>query len=160
MKPSKTVAAAVLLAMAPTVTGCHRYVPVEADGVRPETGQRVRAYLKEPDRVRLTHITAENVIQVNGELVEWDNGRVVISAFWLKASTGIEHRAVGETVALQESSLRAVEEKQISVALSAALAAAAVAGVLLIGAAFGSLSGGGEGGNDPGNPDVRVGGGH
>jgi hypothetical protein len=106
----------------------------------------------------LTHITAENISQVNGEFVEWDDGRVAVSAFWLKASTGLEHKAAGETVVLPESSLQSVEMKEVSVALSAALAAGAVVGVVLVGAAFAASGGGGEGQNGGPNPQTRLGG--
>ena len=149
MRAPRTVAAVVLLAMAPAATGCYRYVPVEADKPRPEPGQQVRAYLNEPDRVRLTHITAENVVQINGELVEWDNGRVVMSAFWLKSSAGVEHKAVGETVVVQQSSIGVMEAKQTSVAASVALAGALVVAAVIIGRAFAD---GASPGNPPGQP--------
>jgi hypothetical protein len=148
MKAPRTVAAVVLLAMAPAAAGCYRYAPVET-GTHPEPGQQVRAYLSEPDRVRLTHITAENVIQINGELVEWDNGRVVMSAFWLKSSAGVEHRAVGETVVVQEGSIGRMEAKRPSVAASAALTGAIIVAAIIVGRSFAA---GSDEGNQPGLP--------
>ena len=135
--------------MAPAATGCYRYTPVEADTPRPQPGQQMRVYLNEPDRVRLTHITAENVVQINGELVEWDNGRVVMSAFWLKSSAGIEHRAVGETVVVQQSSVGAMEAKRPAIAASIALTGALIVAAIIVGRTF--SAGSGEG-NEPGRP--------
>ncbi len=155
MKAPRTVAAVVLLAMAPAAAGCYRYTPVEADQPRPEPGQQVRAYLNEPDRVRLTHITAENVIQINGELVEWDNGRVAMSAFWLKSSAGVEHRAVGETVVVQESSIGVFEAKRPSIAASVALTGALVVAAIIVGRAFAAGAGEGEQPGRPPSPDDR-----
>jgi hypothetical protein len=155
MRPSRAITAIVLLALAPAATGCHRYVPVETGSARPEPGQQVRAHLNAPDRVRLTHVTAEDVVQINGELVEWDDGRVVLSAFWLKSSSGIEHRAVGETVALREDEIQTLEAKQVSVVLSAAVVVGAVAALVLIGRQF-TGTGGGED-TEPPPPDVRRG---
>lgn len=127
----RAVAVGALVAMAPAAIGCYRYAPVGAGDPHPEPGVQIRTYLNEPDRVRLTHITAENVVQINGELVEWDDGRVVMSAFWLKSSAGIEHKAVGETVVVREGSLGAIEAKQVSVAASAGLVGAAVVAAIL-----------------------------
>jgi hypothetical protein len=158
MKAPRTVAAVVLLVTAPAATGCHRYVPVEADQPRPDPGQQVRAYLNEPDRVRLTHITAENVIQINGEMVEWGNGRVVMSAFWLKSGAGVEHRAVGETVVVQESSIGVLEAKQPSVAASVALTGALVVAAIIVGRAFAAGASEGDPPGLPPPPTTRRGG--
>ena len=155
MKTPRTVAAVVLVAMAPAATGCYRYTPVEADQPRPESGQQVRAYLNEPDRVRLTHITAENVVQINGELIDWDNGRVAMSAFWLKSSVGLEHRAVGETVVVQESSIGRMEAKEPFVAASVALAGALVVTAVIVGRLFAAGSGPADQPGIPPPPDNR-----
>jgi hypothetical protein len=148
MKPSRTIAAVVLACMTPAATGCYSYKPVGADEIRPEPGKQVRVHLNEPDRVRLQHITAEGVVQINGELAEWDNGEVVLSAFWLRSNTGFEHRAQGETVEVDEANIRSLEAKQINVPLSVAMVVGGVAAAVIIGSAF---SAGGSGGNDGDN---------
>ncbi len=149
MRASRTVAAGVLLAMAPAATGCYSYVPLDAAEPRPEIGHQVRAYLNQPDRVRLQHVTAENVIQVNGELVEWDNGRLLLSAFWVKSASGFEYNALGETVSLRDNDLNRVETKKINIPVTVGVVAVAVAGAILLGSAFGTFGSGNEGGGQP-----------
>ena len=157
MKPSRTIAAAVLLCMTPAATGCYGYKPVGADEIRPEPGKQVRVYLNEPERVRLQHITAENIVQIDGELAEWDNGEVVLSAFWLRSNSGIEHRAQGETVELEEANIRSLEAKRINVPLSVGMVVGGVAAAVIIGSAFSAGGSGGSDGDDGGGSQTRRG---
>jgi hypothetical protein len=157
-RASRAVAAGVLLAVAPAATGCYSFVPVGAAEPRPEVGHQVRAYLNQPDRVRLQHVTAENVVQVNGELVEWDNGRLLLSAFWVKSASGFEYNALGETVSLRDNDLERVEAKTINIPVTVGVTAVAVAGAILLGAAFGTFgSSGDDGGQPPPQTDRRSG---
>lgn len=147
MKPSRTVAALMLTWTAATSTACYRYVPLQSDAPPLSLGEEVRAYLSEPDRVRLQHVTAENVVRVDGEFVDQDDSRLVLSAFWLKAGTGLEFKGVGETVELKRSSITTVERKKFSAIATAVVSAALVAVAVLGGVALG---GGGFGSEPPG----------
>jgi hypothetical protein len=72
-----------------------------------------------------------------------------MSAFWLKSTAGVEHRAVGETVVVREGSIGAMEAKQASVAASVALAGGLVVAAILVGRLFAE---GARQGNPPGQP--------
>lgn len=147
MKPSRPIAIALLACMAPWVTGCYSFKPMATTEVRPDPGKQVRVHLNEPASVRLQNVTAEGVVEMNGELAEWDNGQVVLSVFWLRSTSGFEQRAEGETVVVEEANIREFTYKQINLPLSIGLAAAAVVAAVVVGSAF---SAGGGGGNEPG----------
>jgi hypothetical protein len=139
----------MLLWTATSSTGCFSYVPLETGAGGPALGDEIRAHLSQPDRVQLEHVAAENVIQVDGEFINWDDQRLVLSAFWVKANTGLEFRGVGETVVLNRTSIATVEKKKISPVGTAAIAALIAAVAIFGGLALGS---GGFGSEGPGPP--------
>jgi hypothetical protein len=157
MKPSRAIAAIVLVCMTPSVTGCYTYKPVAVHEVRPEPGKAVQVHLNAPESVRLQNLTADGVVQINGELAQWDNGQLVLSAFWVRSSSGFEHRAEGETVTLEEAKIRSVSAKQMNVPLSVALAAGAVAAAVIVGSAFSASGSAGNDGDDGGGTQDRRG---
>jgi len=102
-------------------SGCFSYQSVPRELPLPDRGASVRAHLSEPGRFRLFDVTAENVVRVDGEVVGWSTDSLIMSAWWLQSGSGLEHKGVGETVALNRSALTAVERKRFSVARSGAL---------------------------------------
>jgi hypothetical protein len=107
---------ATLAGMLSLVTvGCLSYTPIDGNEPAPRLGMEVRAHLSTPESFPLTNLTANNVVEVDGEIVRWEEDRLVLSAWWLRAGSGIEHRGIGETVNIPRSSLGAVERKQLSV---------------------------------------------
>ncbi|MGI9179794.1 MAG: hypothetical protein ACR2H9_04750 [Longimicrobiaceae bacterium] len=128
------------------LTGCYTYAPVrDTPLVR---GTSVRAELSTPSDFRLTELTANNVVSVAGEVVRQDTDTLVMSAMWLRAQTGYEFPAAGETVLIPSYRLAALEQRRLSPARSAAFGGAiALAGVLLAAAMQGGgAAGGGSGG--------------
>jgi hypothetical protein len=89
----------------------------------------------------LINLTANNVVQVDGEVVRWEEDRLVLSAWWLRGANGIEHRGIGETVNIPRGFLGSVERKQVSVARTGVLV-----GVIALLAVLAQASLGGGGG--------------
>ncbi len=68
----------------------------------------------------------------------------MLSAFWVKANTGLEFRGVGETVVLTRSSIATVEKKKFSPVGTLSITALIVAVGILGGLALGSAGFGSE----------------
>jgi hypothetical protein len=132
--------------------GCYRYVPLDSGAPPLELGDELRAHLSTPSRVQLEQLAAENVIRVDGEFINSDDDRLVVSAFWLKAGTGLEFKGVGETVALPRTSIAVVEKKKFSAVATAAATAVAVVIGVLAGIAFGTAASGAPGPGPPPPP--------
>ncbi len=126
------------------LTGCYTYTPVrDAPLVR---GTPVRAELSAPSDFRLTELTANNVVSVAGEVVRQDPDTLVMSAMWLRAQTGYEFPAAGETVVIPSYRVASLEQRRLSPARSAAFGGAiTLAAVLLAAALDGSGAAGGGG---------------
>jgi hypothetical protein len=126
---------------------------VAPEGPFPDQGKEVRAYLDVPGQFELQEITVNNVVRVDGEVIEFDDGQLWLSGFWFVSASGLEHKGVGETVAMNLNSLGSLERKRFSIAKSVGLAGAfALISILL--QTSGSLGGGSEGGG-PDKPSVR-----
>ena len=130
------------------LTGCYTYAP--ARGAPFARGMAVRAQLSTPMDFRLTELTANNVVSVTGEVVRQESDTVVISAQWLRAQSGYQFPAAGETITIPADHLADLERRRISPIRSAAIVAAgAVAGVLFVAVFEGGGGGGGTGRNPP-----------
>lgn len=143
--------AAAVLALVATA-GCFSYAPINGHEPAPRLGTEVRAHLSTPESFQLTNVTANNVVEVDGEVVRWEDERLVLSAWWLRALNGTEHRGIGETVNIPTSSLGTVERKRVSVAKTGALAGFGVLLAVLFNSALTSGAGGGEGPGPPPPP--------
>lgn len=130
------------------LTGCYTYAP--ARGAPAVRGMSVRAQLAAPMDFRLTELTANNVVSVTGEVVRQDPDTLVLSAQWLRAQSGYQFPASGETIVIPADRLADVERRRISAVRSAAIVAAgALAGVLFVTILEGGGGGGGTGRNPP-----------
>lgn len=132
------------------LTGCYTYAPVP--GMTLGRGTAVRARLAAPSDFRLTELTANGVVTIDGEVVRQDTGELVVSALWLRSQTGYEFPAAGETVTIPAERLAGIEQKRFSVARSAMVAGAGVLASVLFVAAFGTDGFGGGGGGDGTDP--------
>lgn len=146
----RTLAGLVLGELALVTVGCVAYVPVDGTAVAPRLGTEVRAHLSTPQSITLTNVTANNVVEVDGEVVRWEEDRVVLSAWWLRAGNGIEHKGIGETVNIERSSLGNVEKKTVSVVRTGAFVGFVALFAVLAQAALGG--GGGPEGSGGGPP--------
>lgn len=137
------------IALVLTLTGCFHYVPVEEV---PRQGTAVRTYLSRPISLELTEVTANNVMEVRGEVVSDGADRVLLSAFGLRSASDFQHVAAGETVAIPRDAIERMEEKRISFPRTA-LAGAVLAGAgYLVQLGLRSAIGGNEGGETPPPP--------
>ena len=138
----------VLVGVTMVAPGCFTYTAVPPNGALPDRGAPVRAHLLEPQRFPLRDVTAENVVRVDGEIIEWDSERLLLSAYWMRSNSGLAHNGVGETVVLDRSALSKLERKRFSIGKSAALAGAVVLFSVFLNSAFE----GGGGGEPPPSP--------
>jgi hypothetical protein len=126
-------------------TGCFPYAASPSAG--PAPGTRVRAHLARPHDIRLTNVTANDVVRVEGEVVRMTPDTAVFSAWGLRAGSGYEFPATGETVRLERSAIARLEQRRFDVFRSAGLVAATLLTINLIDRAVGGLLGGGESSN-------------
>lgn len=141
----RSLALLALVALA----ACHNYVPVTVD--RLERPDRVRVHLSVAGSYELLDLTANDVIEIEGEVVRWDEASLVLSAWWLVARGGLEFRGQGETVVVQREHIAAIEERRISALKTAALVGL---GAAAMGIGVGSLGAiGSSGTSNPGNPE-------
>lgn len=146
----RAVAGAAGAAVAMTLlSGCFAYVPVEPATLQP--GDRVQVQLNETQPVRAGSVTANDVIEVTGELIALDSAALSLSAYYLRSPSGFEQAAVGETARIPALNIAAVRENRISPLRTAVVAAlATAAGALFVTQVVDSPGGRDTGGNTGG----------
>lgn len=135
--------------------GCHSYVRTDVPGL--ERGDRVRVFLSEPGAFRLGEVTAERVLQLDGEVVGWDEERLVLSAWWARSVSGREYAGEGLTVHVPREQVRDLEIRRLAALETGLVSAGGLAAALAIGAAMRSGGGSGSGGGGGTPPQTGVG---
>lgn len=128
------------------LTGCYSYAtaPIGAPG----RGSGVRAHLTAPESFDIGEITVQNVVQVEGEVVTWDDDTLTLSAMLLESGSGQEFLGKGYTVYVPRQQIADLEQKKISSARTGLVVGAGI----VVAALTGALMAGGVGGGDgPGN---------
>jgi hypothetical protein len=133
---------ALIIVLVALCSSCFSYTPLQNEPAR--QGKRLRVQLSTPRDVRLTNVTANEVVTVDGELVRFAPDTATLSVWMLKARSGYEFIGTGETVSLPRRDIAAVEERRLSILRSAAVAAAAGLAIVLIERAIGGSGGGGK----------------
>lgn len=128
----------LLLALA----GCYHYVPASEALT---LGTPVRAHLERPVPVELPDITANRVVQVQGEFVASPPDRLVLSAFRIWGDSGFERSLSGETVTLPSDAVGLMEVRRISGSRTLLAGIGLAAASYLLQAAIRSAVGGDEG---------------
>lgn len=123
--------------------GCFAYVPARTE---PAPGSRVRLLLNQPQEIRAGDLTANDVVEVTGEVISADSAAVLLSAFGMRARSGYEFVGTGETARVPRLNIAGVQQNRISPLRTAAIAALAVAA----GAVFVSQVQSSRGGGTPG----------
>jgi hypothetical protein len=131
------------------LTACHHYLPTEVEAV--ERPNRVRVTLSEPQDFELLDLVARDIVQVEGEVVRWDDETLVLSVWWLRANNGNEFRAQGETAAVPRERVNHLERKQFSLLETIGLAAL-FTGLMAVGVGTLSAAGVIGSGSGPSNP--------
>lgn len=129
------------------LSGCFAYVPVQRDTL--QMGDRVQVQLNETQAVRAGSVTANDVIEVTGELISSDTAALTLSAYYLRSPSGYEQAAVGETARIPALNIAAVRENRLSPLRTAVVSALALAA----GAVFVTQVADLRGGGNPGNPN-------
>lgn len=128
------------------LSGCFAYVPVQREALQP--GDRVQVQLNETQPVRAGSVTANDVIEVTGELISSDSAALSLSAYYLRSPSGYEHSGVGETARIPALNIAVVRENRLSPLRTAVVTALA----LTAGAVFVTQVADLRGGGNPGNP--------
>jgi hypothetical protein len=132
------------------LAGCFSYRTIDDASPAPPRATPIRVYLKTPASIPLMDATVNNVVQVDGEFVGWQDGDLTLSATWLRVANGLDHKAVGETVVLTPDQVDRVERKVLSAPKTAGLIGISALASALAGVAFtGGASGSGPGGPPP-----------
>jgi hypothetical protein len=148
-------------------TACYSYKPVNtspavsgsssgtAAAVEPteenpelKQGDRIRVHLSEPGDYELMDVVPRNVTLIDGELIRWTEDELLLSAWWMKAGSGLEFAGQGETVAVPGTAIGRVERRVVSVGKTAGIAVLIAGAVAALGVVFGT-SGGESGGTQP-----------
>lgn len=132
------------------LNACYTYVPTR--GGLPPRQAVVRTYLSEPTSFTIGQISIHGVSEVEGEVVEWRDDFLVVSASWLWSAAGQEFGGGAETLFIPRNRVAAVEQKRLSRLRTVGMvgAGAALATLLKIAMPSGSAKGGVPGGG--GNP--------
>ncbi len=147
LRTSSGLRRGVALVLLILVGACMNYVPASVEQVkRPD---RVRVRLSVPGTYELMDLTANRVIEIDGEVVRWDDEELVLSAWWLAGEGGLEFRGVGETVVVRREHIGEIERRKVSPVKTAGLIGAGVLatalGVATLASPGGTAGGAGEG---------------
>lgn len=127
-----------------TLGACFSYVPAAPGMLR--QGQGVNVFLSAPQDVKLREVTANNVVRVQGEVIEADTQQLAVSASLLVSSSGYEQLGEGATVVIPRASVQQLTARRVSVVRSIGLAGSAL---VLAALARGSITGGSRDGGGP-----------
>lgn len=141
--------AGALLSLA-LLAGCFQYVPVRNASPRP--GTRVQVFLNDPQEVRTGEVTANDVVEIRGEVVSADSARLLLSAFGLTSRSGYEHVATGQTTMVPRLNIAGIRENRVSPLRTGFLAGAVVlAGAIFVSEVANPRGSGPGGGGPPGS---------
>jgi hypothetical protein len=139
--------------------GCYSYQPSPARTVPAGTDARVQ--LSEPQDVSLSSVTVRDVVQVEGELLEWTNANeAVLFSKSVQTSSGIGQSTQGELVRVPETNIQLFEAAKPSTGKTVALVAIGAGAVAALLIAIGASGSGGDQGNpgdDGGSTTGRIG---
>lgn len=107
-------------------------------------GQRIRVHLAEPGDYALTDVAPRNVTLIDGELIQWTEDELLLSASWMRTRSGLEFAGRGETVVVPLTAISLVERRVVSAGKTAGITLAILGAITAMGAVFGGS--GGEGG--------------
>lgn len=136
---------ALLLLAVTSLNGCFSYVPAREQA--PSQASRVRVHLVQPQQVRLSQVTANDVALVDGEIVSATDEEVSVSALWLVGRGGYETPGENATVRIPRANVARMEVRRPSLLRTGAIlgAAAVLAAVFAAATLNGSADGGGGG---------------
>jgi hypothetical protein len=127
------------------LNGCFVYVPNK--GTPLQQGQSVQVFLNTPQDVRLTDVTANNVVRVDGEVVSVDADKMVLSAALVTQASGMDQLGENATVVVPRSHVDRVQEKRFSAVRTAGLVG--LMALLTTLTAAGVVGGTSDGGHGP-----------
>ena len=160
--------AALLIGLLLAHTACYSYKPVSTsrplsgsssgtaevqEPVEPDLlqGKRIRVHLSKPGDYALTDLVPRNVTSIDGDLIQWTEDELTLSAWWMKTESGLEFEGRGETVAVPRTDIGLVERRVVSAGKTVGMALLIGGAVAAIGLVFGA-SGGESGGTQPPAP--------
>lgn len=117
----------LLGALAPLVLGCYSLKPVR--GVEPQVGTRVAFDINDAGRTALGGTMGPEVAQVEGRLIEKENGNYRLSVLAVRLLRGGEQVWSGEEVRLNTAYLGPAYERKFSTGRSLGLIAAGAGGI-------------------------------
>jgi len=136
------------------LAGCYSLQPVR--GVEPQVGTRVAFDVNDAGRVALGGAMGPEIAQVEGLLVEKDNGSYLLSVTAIRTLRGFEQVWAGEQVRLQQGHLGSVYERRFSTGRTIAISAVGIGGLAAIITSISLLAGGTEeNGPDNCNPEIE-----
>ncbi len=108
------------------LSGCYKYVPVEAGAPQLARGDPIRAHL-DAASVDLEEVTVHNIRSVDAEVVQLNGSELIVSALWLDSNTpGIGYPGEGWTVQLPRTSVVSIDRKVFDVWRTAVVIGGAV----------------------------------
>lgn len=126
--PSRRRAACAVLSLL-TLNACFSYVPVGRDV--PGPGARVSLKLHAPQQLRADGFTADDVVEVRGDLVAVDSARLLLVAVALTSRAGHQRLGVRPTTPVPRLNIAQVRQNRISPLRTAAVVALAGAGTMI-----------------------------
>lgn len=137
----------VMLLAAGGLTGCYTYVPTQDI---PPQGRKVRIALSQPQDVRLSDITANDVVDVQGEVAAVDSSVVILSAYTLRSQSGYENLGKGESMQILRDNISSIRQSRIAPLNTAGLVAIGLLIGIVTGVALADAGNAGEGGGGGG----------
>lgn len=142
--PLRFAGAALVLLV---VAGCYTLRPLR--GVEPQVGERVAFDVNDTGRVALGGSMGPEIAQVEGQLIEKQNGSYLVSVSNVKLLSGLEQVWTGEQVRLQRTYLGTTYQRRFSAGRSIAFGLAGAGGIAALFVGRSLLGSGSEDGEEP-----------
>ena len=130
------------------LAGCYSYVPLQGTPAGVGRGTAMKIHFSRPIDIRMGDLGANNVVEVDAEMVRDEGDSLAVSVFQTTSQSGYEQQVSGRTAKIPTDAIVGIESRKFS-ALKTLLAGGLVVAVAIGAAAALSSSGGGSPINKP-----------
>ncbi|MDP2528273.1 MAG: hypothetical protein Q8W51_00885 [Candidatus Palauibacterales bacterium] len=130
------------------LSGCYTYVPLQGVPDRVQQGTALKIHFGRPVDVRMGEIGANDVVELDAEMVGAEGDSLAVSVFQTTSRSGYQQQVGGRTARVPADAVAGIEIRKFS-AIKTILAGGLVVGAALAAAAVLSSGGGGTTGGQP-----------
>lgn len=131
------------------LTGCYSYVPLQGPPTSVNRGTALQIHLTHPIDLKMGDIGANNVVEIDAEMIEDEGDSLAVSVFQTTAQSGYQQAVAGRTAKVPLDAIGGIDLRSFSAVKTLLVGGAVVAAAI---AAAAVLASGGSGGSNTNPP--------